>query len=103
MNVSNEIKEWIEKATDSMEKSSQASWPNCPANHRTLRVDVGRKFIKLIAVDPRGGCSNVYAFLDNEGNIYKASTYKQPAKGIRSHISEKDPETITSSTGWLYR
>ena len=53
-----------------------------------LKLFRGPKFIKVVAyrvVDPEAGGS-VFCFLDYAGNIYKAATWKAPAKGARGTI-----------------
>lgn len=58
----------------------------------------GSKYIRVVMSypDPRNlevmTSSSAYCFLDGEGNIYKAESWKKPAKGIRGHIdNDKKP------------
>lgn len=58
----------------------------------------GSKYIRVVMSypDPRNlevmTSSSAYCFLDNDGNIYKAESWKKPAKGIRGHIdNDKKP------------
>jgi hypothetical protein len=56
----------------------------------TFRLSYGSKYIKLI--ENSLGSDRVHCFLDNEGNIYKAESWRKPAKGIRGHIdNDKKP------------
>jgi len=50
-------------------------------------ADIGRKNIKIV-VNRYGNPSDrfVYCFLDTEGNIFKAASWKIPAKHIRGNI-----------------
>ena len=43
---------------------------------------------------------SVAAFIDNEGNIYKSSSWKTPAKGIRGNIFN-DAAAATDGTGFI--
>ena len=49
----------------------------------TIVAKLGRKYIKLITV---GRNCSVYCFLDRSGNIYKAASWKAPAKHIRGSV-----------------
>lgn len=53
-----------------------------------LTAEPGRKYIKL--VEERFGSRSVYCFLDYDGNIYKAASWKAPAKHVRGSVF--DPE-----------
>jgi hypothetical protein len=57
-----------------------------------LTAEVGRKYIKLVS--NRHGRS-VYCFIDLNGNIYKAASWKAPAKHIRGSVFEPN-----FSFGW---
>jgi hypothetical protein len=71
-----------------------------------ITVKNGGKYAKLI--NNAGGQSTVYAFIDrNSGEIYKAASYKLPAKGVRAILSETTINDLVSVadpyTSWLYR
>ena len=54
------------------------------AGSRQYTVTTGRKYHKII--DNRGGSGDVavHCFIDkNTGEVYKAASYKAPAKGVR--------------------
>lgn len=46
----------------------------------------GKKYIKIIRTR---GQKIVHCFLDFEGNIYKAESWKKPAKGIRGNVNNE--------------
>jgi len=104
-NMEKQILNWIEQARKSIEASSIAEYPDCKLNHTTLTFKKGKKYYKLITENlydnERGG--SVYSFIDLEGNIYKAASYKAPAKGTRGNIEKVDPTKLGACTGWLYR
>lgn len=99
------IKNWINLATEAVEENTKKAFPACEANHKTLLVSHGRKYIKLIIANAynQKNTQSVYAFLDQEGNIYKPASFNAPAKGIRGNVSSIDPTILDSSTHWLYR
>jgi len=55
-----------------------------------VSVKFGRRYAKIIKTDPHGDQS-VYGFVDADtGDIYKAATWKAPAKHIRGNIFSVD-------------
>lgn len=55
-------------------------------DHYDFSIAKGRKFDKIVAQE-KNGSSHVYAFTDKDGNLYKAASWKAPAKGIRFEAS----------------
>ena len=56
-----------------------------------LEAQIGMKYIRLVTRRPGIDLSgSVYCFLDKEGNIYKAASFKAPAKGIRGSVFDPD-------------
>lgn len=56
-----------------------------------LVAEIGTKYIRLVSkrnADEKHG--SAYAFLDRDGNIYKAAGWKGPAKGIRGSVFQPD-------------
>ena len=51
-------------------------------DYAVFSVNPGKKFDKIVATTS-GNHSHVYAFVDTDGNVYKAAGWKAPAKGIR--------------------
>jgi hypothetical protein len=49
------------------------------------------------------GSRSVYCFIDADGNIYKAASWKAPAKGVRSTLASVDIARVDQYGGWLYR
>lgn len=75
----------------------------------------GPKYAKVILLSGYGEMTgSVYAFVDAEGNIYKAAGFKAPAKGVRATVDavvgEQHPyfkpgaafDVAAYSTSWLY-
>jgi len=61
-----------------------------------FHLEAGSKYIRLVVTSY--GQRSVHCFLDKEGNIYKAASWKIPAKGIRGNINnDKKP-----LRGWEY-
>jgi len=57
----------------------------------TFGIEVGKKFARITRTS--FGQKSVYCFVEiTSGDIYKASSYSAPAKGVRGNInSEKKP------------
>ena len=52
-------------------------------DHYKFVVESGRKYHKIVQTD-KSGCQSVHAFVDKKtGELYKAASYKAPAKGVR--------------------
>lgn len=98
-----QIEQWIEQASKSVTAKSKEAYPTCEINHQRLKYTKGRKYYKVIIESVSGHNGSVYCFIDKEGNIYKASTFKAPAKGIRGNIKDYPANEVETSTGWLYR
>ena len=47
-------------------------------------VEPGRKYNKVVKVDTQ---RMVHSFVDNEGNVYKAASWRAPAKGVRFNLN----------------
>lgn len=54
----------------------------------TIIAEPGRKYVKLVSVGRSQ--RSVYCFLDMNGNIFKAATWKAPAKHIRGSIFDEN-------------
>ncbi len=61
----------------------------------------GVKYTKIIGI--HGGSRSSYCFIDKDGNIYKAASWKVPAKGIRSTLATVDISKVDKFGSWLYR
>lgn len=76
-----------------IEADGKANYPVLWKDHRyqTLIVEhVGQKYIKIITVGGNGTSRSVYCFLDYAGRIYKAASWKAPAKWARGSIFDPD-------------
>jgi hypothetical protein len=78
--------------------------PNGKAYAPMFTVEEARKYFKVIM--STSGSKSVHAFVDRDGNVYKAANYKAPAKGIRYNLLT-DPESCYQRADWaggyLYR
>ena len=71
----------------------------------------GRKNHRIVKTDKYGNGQSVHAFVDAEGNVYKAAGWKAPATGIRAQVrtDAELADLIASLTdqdwagGYLYR
>ena len=67
---------------DALQQSHQRQHPNSSRNYSYALIS-GRKYHKVMqCVD--GQTESVHAFIDKKtGEVYKAASYKAPAKGVR--------------------
>lgn len=84
-NRTQELYNKIENWTDKLTKHFKEENPNYPFDVKYV-ASYGKTWIKIIRVDP--STNSVFAFVDNEGNIYKPTSYKAPAKGIRATLDD---------------
>ena len=96
-----DIIDWITEASNSLIVNSKKEWKT-QLNHKKLIYTEGNKYFRVIICRLDDSHKSSYCFIDLDGNIYKASSWKVPAKGIRGNIKTKKTTNITSSTGWLY-
>jgi hypothetical protein len=70
----------------------------------TFSVEEARKYFKVTM--STSGNRSIHAFVDRGGNVYKAASWKAPAKGIRYNLFT-DPESCYQWADWaggyLYR
>lgn len=85
-NKSVELNEVVDALNVKMMEHDKKSFPILTENgpYRTVSAEVGRKYIKLVVSTV--GQRSVYCFLDKNGNIFKAATWKAPAKHIRGTV-----------------
>ena len=70
-------------------------------DHYKFVVESGRKYHKIMQIDTSGGRS-VHAFVDKKtGELYKAASFKAPAKGVRYDLRLiKDREFVFKNCDW---
>ena len=70
-------------------------------DHYKFVVESGRKYHKIVQTD-KGGCQSVHAFVDKKtGELYKAASFKAPAKGVRFDLRLiKDREFVLKNCDW---
>ena len=56
----------------------------------------GQRYTKILCGD------SVYCFIDANGNIYKAASWKAAAKGIRGTLAGLDMNKVDRYGSWLY-
>ena len=73
---------------------------------RTVTIEFGRSYAKLISADVRGGelsAQSVYAFVDlTNGDILKAASWAKPAKRARGNVLRADRMQAVTAYGANY-
>jgi hypothetical protein len=64
-------------------------------------IETGKKYHKVVMIDG-GGSRSVHCFIDkNTGEMYKSSSWKSPAKGVRYDLRLiKDREYVLENASW---
>ena len=70
-------------------------------DHYKFVVETGRKYHKIVQTD-KSGCQSVHAFVDKKtGELYKAASFKAPAKGVRYDLRLiTDREFVFKNCDW---
>ena len=70
-------------------------------DHYKFTIEEGRKYLKIMQTDTSDGRA-VHAFVDKKtGELYKAASYKAPAKGVRFDLRLiKDREFVLENCDW---
>ena len=77
-------------------------------DHYKFTIEEGRKYLKIMQTDTSDGRA-VHAFVDKKtGELYKAASIKQPAKGVRFDLRiitqrEEVLEKCDWAGGYLYK
>jgi len=75
-----------------------ASW-----NSRTYVIETGRTYYKVVMVETSTGNRSVHAFVEKTtGLLYKAASWRSPAKGARYDLNNGVP-AVDWAGGYLYR
>jgi hypothetical protein len=70
-------------------------------------LERGSKYIRVVMAYPQPdniaclGSRSVHCFLDKDGNIYKAESWKKPAKGIRGNINNDRKPLLGYQFYWV--
>lgn len=86
-----EITNFARAVSDATFNALKASFPNTPENWSTVGVDFGKRWAKLVRVDPgqTGGSAHAFICL-RTGAIHKAAGWSKPAKTARGNIRVGD-------------
>ena len=70
-------------------------------DHYKFVVETGRKYHKIMQIDTSGGRA-VHAFVDKKtGELYKAASFKAPAKGVRFDLRIiEEREMVFKNCDW---
>ena len=88
------LKDFLVALNKYVEEYQKKTFPSLHAdgNYDVITAQIGRKYIKLVRERADGSETNtsVYCFIDFAGNIYKAASWRTPAKHIRGTVFEPD-------------
>ena len=95
-------------ANDSSDFSNKRIEEIKNGDHYKFTIEEGRKYLKIMQTDTSDGRA-VHAFVDKKtGELYKAASYKAPAKGVRFDLRliqqrEWVLENCDWAGGYLYK
>ena len=94
----------IEQSLETLCQKVSAHWQTQHGDTAwKLDYSLGRKYHRLFTEHTTQ--RSCYAFIDNDGNVYKSASWKAPAKGIRFHIDQllEHPQLCDMFGSFLYR
>jgi hypothetical protein len=65
-------------------------------------AEKGRKYTKIVSTSARGIGRSAHAFVDEQGNVYKAASWAAPAKHVRFNLADLDKITVDPYGSYLY-
>jgi len=75
------VRKWTLMLCDALENNFKQSHPK--SDPYKFHIEEGRKYLKVL-METNSQSSSVHAFVDKKtGEVYKAASYKSPAKGVR--------------------
>jgi hypothetical protein len=88
------VRKWTLILCDALIDNFKSSHPN--SDSYKFYIESGRKYLKVI-METGAGSRSVHAFVDKKtGEVYKAASFKAPAKGVRFNMN------IISEREWLF-
>ena len=78
--------DYLQKFCSFIEKEFNDNWP---LQVRTTEIKEGRKYLKVIT--NRSGLRSIHSFIElDSGDVYKAASWRSPAKHVRGTIITDD-------------
>lgn len=75
------VRKWTLMLCDALEHNFKQRYPN--SDPYKFHIEEGRKYHKIL-METNSQSESVHAFVDKKtGEVYKAASYKSPAKGVR--------------------
>ena len=88
------VRKWTLMLCDALEHNFKQRHPN--SDPYKFHIEEGRKYHKIL-METNSQSGSVHAFVDKKtGDVYKAASFKAPAKGIRFNLC------IMSDREWLF-
>ena len=94
------VRKWSLMLCDALLDNFKSRNSNSSSDYK-FYIESGRKYHKLI-METGAGSRSVHAFVDRKsGEVYKAASFKAPAKGVRFNLLLiKDREWLLENADW---
>lgn len=89
-----DLKQGLEDYVEKLNKHAKSEFDRLGYNIEpdVFTIIPGKRFTKIGATNLGGkGQLSAFAFVDSNGDIYKAATFTTPAKGVRGNIFNPNP------------
>jgi hypothetical protein len=88
MNLKEALTNWVNRVNALLAEHNARVTPNL--SPRSLELITGQKYIKVAIADGNG--RSAYGFIEvSTGNLFKAASWRAPAKGVRGNIYQENP------------
>ena len=93
------IRKYCLMLCDALELDFKSRYPN--SDPYKFSIESGRKYHKIV-METESGSRSVHAFVDQKtGEVYKAASFKAPAKGVRYDLRLiEDREYLLENADW---
>ena len=93
------VRKWTLMLCDALEHNFKQRHPN--SDPYKFSIESGRKYHKIV-METNSQSQSVHAFVDKKtGDVYKAASFKAPAKGIRFNLCIiSDREWLLENADW---
>lgn len=99
------VREAVEKFVASVQAMLDEHYAKNYTNVQSpiITATYGKRYVRIVSTGRTGTGRSVYCFIDSNGDILKAESWKAPAKGARGSILAENPLAGVTTYGAAYR
>jgi hypothetical protein len=99
------VREAVEKFVASVQAMLDEHYTKTYSNVQSpiITATYGKRYVRIVSTGRTGTCRSVYCFIDQNGDVLKAASWKAPAKGVRGSVLAENPLAGVTIYGAAYR